>query len=212
MKSKLLIACVIMFFAGRNQLWSQYDFSLKCPDGQMLYYQILSDGKSLRVTHPAEDWPYYSATKPVGSVTVPGVVRWNGAVYEVVEIGANAFYGCDSLIAISPGFIKSIGSQAFCGCRMLKSIELDEHLRSIGEGAFAYCESLERLVLPDSVSEVRIAAFSMCTGLKEVVMHLHVEDVCDMMVFQGCPLMKESKNRKIDATGHVIWRSDEREE
>ena len=151
MKYKFLIVCVLVSFWGGNRLWSQYDFSLKCPEGQMLYYQVLRDGKSLRVTHPEKDWPYYSATKPVGRVTVPGVVRWNGAVYEVVEIGENAFYGCDSLTDISPGFVRSVGVQAFCGCKRLKNIELNECLHSIREGAFAYCESLNRLVLPDSV-------------------------------------------------------------
>lgn len=212
MRLKLLIVCVLMFSFGNTTLWSQYDISLKCQEGQTLYYRILPDGKSLSVTHPVKEWPYYSDAKPVGVVTVPGVVRWKGQVYEVVEIGEYAFYGCDSLTEVYPGFIKKVGTQAFCGCKKLKHIEFSDHLHSVGEGAFAYCESMERLVLPDSVEQVGISAFSMCTGLKEVVMHLHVEDVCDMTVFHGCSLMEEPKNRKIDVTGHVIWRMNEYEE
>lgn len=209
MKRSVLIICLLAAFSPLSVLRAQYDFSYRSPEGQTLYYQVLPDGKSLRVTHPEREWPYYAGSKPVGKVTVPGVVQWNGAVYEVVEIGEYAFYGCDSLTAVYPGFVRSIGTQAFCGCKRLETIELNASVHVIGEGAFAYCKSLETMLLPDEVEHIGISAFSMCTGLREVVMIQHVEDVCDLTTFYGCPLMKDPKNRKKDDAERIIWRFPE---
>ena len=205
MNHRKLIACVLTLLVCQVRLCAQYDFSLKCQEGQMLYYRILPDGKSLRVTHPEAEWPYYTGNKPVGVVTVPGVVRWKGQVYEVTEIGEYAFYGCDSLTEVYPGFVRSIGTQAFCGCKSLTVIELNETVRSIGEGAFAYCESIGRLVLPDEMEWIGISAFSMCRGLQMVKMSQQAEDVCDLTTFYGCPLMKDPKNRKKEDSGYIFW-------
>lgn len=218
---KRLIYCLLSFFLFASfPLRAQYDFAVKTIRGQMLYYQILGDGESVRVTHPEKEWPYYADNKPVGELFIPDSITYKEKKYSVVEIGSNAFYGCDSLTGVHQVSVRRIGTQAFCGCTSLKTFvfggyhllgrspeeECDVYyLQSIGEGAFAYCRSLLFVTLPGTLKHIGISSFSMCTGLQEVLAHPNVERLCDATTFYGCPLMKEGKNRKKLETGWLFW-------
>ena len=204
MCKRLIYICLLLSVTAFCPLRAQYDFPVKSSSGQMLYYQILGDGESVRVTHPEKEWPYYSDNKPVGKLLVPGEVTYEGRTYRVVEIGANAFYRCDSLTGILSETIQVIGTQAFCGCVSLQEYRF-RTLRSIGEGAFAYCRSLVEVVLDGNLEHLGISAFSMCTGLQEVKIHPVVERLCDATTFHGCPLMEKVKNRKKLETGWLFW-------
>ena len=65
----------------------------------------------------------------------------------VVEIGANAFYNCQSLETITiPNSITKIGISAFNACTALSAITLSENLTAIGEWAFDDCNNLIEVV------------------------------------------------------------------
>lgn len=206
---KRLIVCLLCMIPGVVSAQGQYDFCAVAPSGQMLYYRIVPDKACAVVTHPEKEWPYYAGNKPVGDLVVPDSVRHGDVVYRVVGVGENAFYRCDSLTGFSARGITYIGTQSFCGCTMLKTIEFPAGLLSVGEGAFAYCRGLARLELPPDVESIGISAFSMCEGLEEVGMTTRVERLCDATTFHGCPLMQDRKNRKIvsaDGVEYAVWR------
>jgi hypothetical protein len=73
--------------------------------------------------------------------------------YPVVEIGAEAFFDCDSLIRVNLSeSLHSVGDHAFCFCSNLTSITLPEGLQSIGYQAFCFCSNLTSIALPDSLN------------------------------------------------------------
>lgn len=217
MMYKRLIFILLIVFGGVSlESRAQYDFAAKNGRGQVLYYQVIGDGDSVRVTHPEEEWPYYADNKPVGELIIPDVVTHEGKNYRVVEIGSNAFYQCDSLTGVHGADIYSVGAQAFCGCVSLKlfmpfscahtlTSGVKCYLRSIGEGAFAYCRSLQSVTLHDEMEYIGISAFSMCTGLEWAYISPEAERLCNATTFHGCPLMKEAKNRKIMGEGWIYW-------
>ena len=206
---KVLIACCMAAALGGGEVQAQYDFCAAAPSGQMLYYRMVPERAQVMVTHPEREWPYYAGNKPVGDLVIPDHVRHEGVDYEVVGVGENAFYRCDSLTGLTAKGIATIGTQALCGCTALRTLALAEGLREIGEGAFAYCRGLTELVLPATVTHIGISAFSMCEGLEEVRMTVATEGLCDAMTYYGCRLMQERKNRKIASVGGVeyaVWK------
>ena len=202
MQYKRLFLCVLAIVLCSHSLHAQYDFSLPTPSGQILYYQILGEGDSLRVTHPERKWPYYSDNKPVGELSIPQSVTYKGKIYRVVEIGSNAFYGCDSLTKVSNRSIQRVGAQAFCGCVSLEEFDFHVGLLVIGEGAFAYCRSLKEVILCGNLEYLGISAFSMCTGLQMVAIHPDCDELWDATTFYGCPMMKDAKKRE---KGEKVW-------
>lgn len=200
---KCLIGLFLLGF-GFVETNAQYDFSLKTENSQILYYQILGSGDSVRVTHPEKEWPYYADSKPVGELVIPEVVTYEGETYRVVEIGAHAFYWCDSLTGVHSKTVNKIGTQAFCGCVSLQKYDF-KCLHSIGEGAFAYCRSLVAVSLDGCLEYLGISAFSMCTGLQGVAIHPDCDGLWDETTFFGCPLMKGAQKRKNEEKVWSIW-------
>ncbi|MGI6635685.1 MAG: leucine-rich repeat protein [Christensenellales bacterium] len=91
--------------------------------------------------------------------------------YPVVEIGADAFFGCDSLIRVSlPEGLQSIGDWAFYSCDSLTSITLPEGVHSIGDHAFYSCASLTSITLPEGLHSIGGGAFSRCTSLTSITL------------------------------------------
>ncbi len=87
----------------------------------------------------------------------------------VTNIGANAFFGNDSLASVVlPNSITCIGINAFTNCKSLTTIAFPENLEEIEGGAFANCENLSDLTLPNSVKMIGAQAFLNCKSLKKV--------------------------------------------
>lgn len=87
----------------------------------------------------------------------------------VKSIGKEAFCGCKNLISVSfPQGLESIGEQAFYGCCSLKEIVIPEGVVSIGAKAFAGCDNLIKITLPSTLKSISALAFEKCTGLKAV--------------------------------------------
>ena len=112
---KVLIACCMAAAMGGGEVHAQYDFCAVAPSGQMLYYRMVPERAQVVVTHPEKEWPYYAGNKPVGDLVIPDRVRHEGVDYEVVGVGENAFYRCDSLTGLTAKGIATIGRQRDCG-------------------------------------------------------------------------------------------------
>ena len=76
----------------------------------------------------------------IENVTVPASVR---------EIGADAFYGCDSLkrVTIALGSqLEKLGENCFCKSG-IEALTLPGAVKEVGRGAFSYCDSLKTVRL-----------------------------------------------------------------
>lgn len=185
--------------------WGQYDFRATCPEGQMMYFKILADSATVRVTHPGPNWPYYDPEHRMhGSVTVPAEVEWQGRRYRVTEVSQNAFYRNDSLTAIHLPQVHSIGAQAFCGCTALREINIPDGVTEMGDGVFAYCRSLQTLEIPLSVQRIGTSAFALCSGLQLLKIGAALFARTDGTTFQGCTRIDEGKNVKKCADGSLF--------
>jgi len=77
---------------------------------------------------------------------------------------------CTTLCEIVvPRYVKVINSGAFCFCRGLMRVKLDEGLEEIGIMAFYNCESLREITIPRSVRVIREGVFSCCQALTTVI-------------------------------------------
>lgn len=60
--------------------------------------------------------------------------------------------------------VKTIGYEAFRGCKQLETVNLPDGLERIDDYAFLSCEKLGNLTIPSSVVSIGIAAFRECNG------------------------------------------------
>ena len=68
---------------------------------------------------------YNKANKKVKKATVPSTITVNGVKYQVTSIAAKAFANNKKLTkVVIPASVRSIGKQAFSGCKNLKSITI----------------------------------------------------------------------------------------
>jgi hypothetical protein len=104
----------------------------------------------------------------------------------VAAIGDSAFAGCKSLasVTISAG-VTAIGNYAFPGCESLAAITLPAGLTAIGDGAFAGCESLAAITLPDGLTAIGNEAFSGCKSLAAITLPAGLGAIGDG-AFYGC--------------------------
>lgn len=80
----------------------------------------------------------------------------------VRSIGAEAFNGCRNLSGdlTLPDSVQIVGDRAFSGCTGLNgTLTLGSSLQTIGAGAFHYCPFSGDLVIPDNVTMIGIQAF-----------------------------------------------------
>ena len=79
-----------------------------------------------------------SADKNAASLVIPATVKANGKTYKVTEIKDNACKGMQKLTSVVIGKnVKTIGKNAFNGCKELKTITVKAtKLSSIGKKAF----------------------------------------------------------------------------
>ena len=102
----------------------------------------------------------------IDCIIIPEAVVFNELTYRVTSIGKYAFYGCESLTAITiPNSVTIIEDSAFHDCKKLSSITIPESVEIIGDSAFAYCESLKVIAIPNSVKYIGDSAFFCCSSL-----------------------------------------------
>lgn len=165
--------------------------------GGALWYRVLGDGRSVELTHPEAEWPYYGEAKPRGRLVLPSEVSHDGRLYAVAGVGENAFYRCDGIEeVVLPAGCLYVGVQAFNGCTSLRSVAFGSRLAEVREGAFAYCTSLAEVELPLSLRKLGISAFAMCTSLTRVLMSDDARATCNHLTFLGTPIGAGAKNVK----------------
>ena len=88
---------------------------------------------------------------------------------DINEIKASTFRELNNLKNIQlPGSVKSIGNQAFYGCKRLTDISMGNSVVTVGDNAFENCWSLLNVVIPDSTTSIGRLAFLNCYSLVSV--------------------------------------------
>ena len=95
---------------------------------------------------------YNKANKKAKKVTVPSTITVNGVKYQVTSIAAKAFANNKKLTkVVIPASVRSIGKQAFSGCKNLKSITIKTTYltkKSVGAKAFKGIHSKATIKVP----------------------------------------------------------------
>lgn len=110
----------------------------------------------------------------------------------VTEIGDAAFQQCTGLTSIdlSKCRVKNIGSNAFEGCKKLKSVKFPNTLTSIGEKVFKDCEKLESITLSNKLKSINSYTFQNCICLKKIAIPNSVESIGEN-AFNSCLSLQE---------------------
>lgn len=146
-----------------------------------LYYNLDIGTKTAAVTHTQSIISSYSFS----SISIPKSILYNGDNYSVTSIDDGAFFGVNSLSAITlPDGIISIGSSSFANCENLGAIELPQSLKSIGEYAF-FNTGMTVIDIPEDVEQIGRSAFFNCTNLNSIKLP-KLLSVLEQNLFQGC--------------------------
>lgn len=92
---------------------------------------------------------YKTGPLNVSNVSIPASIRINGVTYKVTSIAARAFFGNQEIRKVTIGKnVASIGKQAFCSCKNLKSIIIKTSaLTSSKVGAKAFKDIYKKAVV-----------------------------------------------------------------
>ena len=140
----------------------------------------------------------------VGTVAVSGIIHWtmtefnipetvtyNGTVYEVTEIGAQAFDAYSEITRVTiPDTVTVIGDEAFSSCMSLESIIIGEGVTDIGASAFYQCTALTSPSFGSSITHIGPSAFARCNNLATVTLPNSVEEIGDE-AFSFCGALEE---------------------
>ena len=166
-----------------------------------LMYKALEDGNGVAVAKYVD--------KKITEVVIPEEIVYGHYIYEVKEIGNEAFFWCTGLTPVTipnsvtsignaafakcsgltsitiPNSVTNIGGAAFCGCSSLTSVTLPNSVTSIGDRAFCGCSSLTSITIPNSVTSIGGGAFWYCSGLTSVTIPNSVTSI-GVRAFYGC--------------------------
>ena len=173
MKTKLLTLIITLLCT--SSMWSQDYFNYE----KMLFYVTSENTVTVIGTT-------YGMLPQDTTITIPGIVSYNGKDYQVTQIGTNAFYAAYYLRKITlPETIEEIGNLAFAYCPSLESMILPQGLKHIHDGAFYYCTSLKTINLPDSLQEIGENTFYNCLSLHIINLPENVKYI-DSSAFTNC--------------------------
>lgn len=138
-------------------------------EGQTMTYQVLSEpteteNGAVKIIYSEEMNRNLS-----GEVIIPTTVINRRLLYNVVEVGADAFRGAKDITRISlPDTITVIGANAFYNCSNLTDINIPRGITRIESGTFYGCSNLSGLILPDGITYIGDEAFYNCSALTQV--------------------------------------------
>ena len=101
---------------------------------------------------------------------------------KVKTIGNNAFDGCKILTNIGINNNCSfIGDRAFANCETLTDVSIpnNENFKTINKETFFTCSSLSKIIIPSSVETIGDGAFKQCGKLTDVTIGSNVKTIGD---------------------------------
>jgi hypothetical protein len=135
------------------------------------------------------------SNRAANNITILAEFTIDDDVYVVTSIDAYAFAYCFNLRGVTiPGFVTSIGNNAFSGSNRLMRITFTpiSELTNIGQFAFQSCSSLTSLAIPNSVTSIGQYAFSDCISLTSLEIPNSVTSI-ERSIIQGCQSLTSFK-------------------
>lgn len=137
-------------------------------------------GVLIYTIYDESDEPYVTVTDNTiyekADVVIPNVVEYEGISYPVRSIGSNAFKGCKNISSvIVESKVRSIGECSFYNCS-LERIILPDSLQSIGYSAFTSCR-IKTIDIPDACKYIDSDAFYTCSSLETVIIGRSVRSI-----------------------------------
>ena len=155
MKKTRLVILVLLLLAAPAAMQAQYTYTNA--DGSVYTYD--ANGLGLTIT---------GYTGPGGEVIIPSFIN----NLEVLGIGGGepVFYGTSVTSVKIPGFVNSIGEEAFFACTSLTNVNIPASVlgTEIGTEAFLDCPSLTNVLIPGNVTSIGTGAFQDCPNLTSV--------------------------------------------
>lgn len=109
----------------------------------------------------------------------------------ITNIGAGAFYGCNSLKDIAiPASVSQMGRSVFYYCSDLTTVILKGRITSIEGTTFIGCSSLTSIILPNTITSIGTSAFRDCTNLTSITIPEDVT-VIEMGAFANCSSLND---------------------
>ena len=104
----------------------------------------------------------------------------------IIKIGESAFESCTSLKSISfPSNVTTIPDRMLYKCKALRDIKFPENLKYIRNSAFFDCDNLVMLNFPNTLKQLYYRAFSNCGSLKYISLPEGLETIANE-VFINC--------------------------
>ena len=109
-------------------------------------------------------------TEYLGSNVCSGCENLENVTIEngVTSIPASAFQQSALTSITIPGSVTLIEGYAFCNCKNLKTVKLEEGVKYIYGDAFSYCSALESVSIPSTITAIEDDAFYECDRLANV--------------------------------------------
>ncbi len=129
----------------------------------------------------------------------------------IKTIGSNAFRGCRSLETVILGDgVSSIGDNAFLACDNLKTVKMGKDVTIIGSKAFFNCKKLTSITIPSKVKKIGKEAFRSCLKLKSVTIGANVTTIDDNAFYRCTSLSKITIPAKVSKIGKSAFCSCEK--
>lgn len=186
-----------------------HDFALSI-DGQKLYFNIRSaKEKTAEVTYQgsiAQD----KGSGFRGDLVIPGKVKHDGKVYEIVGISAKAFSENDRLTSVTmPAGIAYIGDFAFEGCTALKKIVFPGRPVKFGEGVFFRCANIKDITLGTDWTMVDLKAFRWSEGLERIYIPAKLTSIRNMKSLKGLRTIEvDANNPAFSSIDGILYSKD----
>lgn len=106
--------------------------------------------------------------------------------YKVIEIDNYAFKDKNIMQTVSiPSTVKTIGFEAFSGCKNLKSVTIPDSVTYLGSYAFSNCPKLISVKIGKGIKILNRCTFNNCTSLSDVSLSNGLVQL-DSFVFSNC--------------------------
>ncbi len=205
----LLQSMVFGQLAANAQTTGVYTVNVQTPGtfGQVMlqYVENWTDVVELTVTGHlnTDDMAYFSRMQnmtklDVSQTDITSISGCNGlALLETVSfpesvktIGDNAFKGCKVLSGINLSNIETIGANAFRNCSGLTGTITGPKVKSIGSYAFYYCANVETISFPEAVT---IGEEAFCNMSKLTSVDVSKCEKLGSSCFSSCGILSDVK-------------------
>ena len=135
-------------------------FTAETVEGVTVTYKILSKEEGNMTVQVGEKDGFVGnvgqaiSKSYTGALTIPAKVQYFDEEYDVVALGASAFYGCKISSLSLPSSVQALAQNSIYECTELKSVNIPEGITIIPRYNFSYMNLLESLTLPTSLEYI----------------------------------------------------------